>query len=90
MSIVTSFDSSAIRKDFPIFSRTNRGKPLVYLDNAATAHKPKAVIDAMANFYQSQNSNVHRGVYELAEDAENSYREARNTITSGLEFLPMR
>ena len=88
MSIVTSFDSSAIRKDFPIFSRTNRGKPLVYLDNAATAHKPKAVIDAMANFYQSQNSNVHRGVYELAEDAENSYREARNTIAQWFGVSP--
>ena len=64
------FDPVTIRKDFPILSRKNRGKPLVYLDNAATTQKPQSVIDAISSYYSQNNSNVHRGVYELAEDAE--------------------
>jgi len=77
MIISNSFDPYEIRKDFPILSRTNRGKPLVYLDNAATSQKPKSVINAISHYYESSNSNVHRGVYELAEDAENLYRNSR-------------
>lgn len=80
MHTASLFDPIQVRKDFPLLSRTNRGKPLVYLDNAATSQKPRVVIESLANFYQIQNSNVHRGVYELAEDAENSYREAREII----------
>ena len=84
MSVVKPFDPSDIRQDFPILGRTNRGKPLVYLDNAATTQKPQCVIDALASYYSQNNSNVHRGVYELAEDAENLYRSSRQTIADWL------
>lgn len=77
-----------IREDFPILGRSNRGKPLVYLDNAATSQKPQAVIDAISNYYKHDNSNVHRGVYELAEDAENLYGSARKRIASWLHISP--
>ena len=82
------FDPVTIRKDFPILSRKNRGKPLVYLDNAATTQKPQSVIDAISSYYSQNNSNVHRGVYELAEDAENLYRSARKTIADWLHVNP--
>ena len=82
------FDPITIRKDFPILSRKNRGKPLVYLDNAATTQKPQSVIDAISSYYSQNNSNVHRGVYELAEDAENLYRSARKTIADWLHVSP--
>jgi cysteine desulfurase / selenocysteine lyase len=88
MSPSKVFDHSKIRKDFPILARTNRGKPLVYLDNAATTQKPQCVIDSLTHYYSNNNSNVHRGVYELAEDAENLYRSARNTIASWLNVSP--
>src|SRR6056300_195847 len=78
------FDPVSIRKDFPILSRKNRGKPLVYLENAATTQKPQTVIDALSSYYSQNNSNVHRGVYELAEDAENLYRSSRQTIADWL------
>ena len=80
MSNNQAFDPYKIRQDFPVLSRTNRGKPLIYLDNAATSQKPQSVIDAVSNYYRTSNSNVHRGVYELAEDAENLYRESRKKI----------
>ena len=73
-----------IRNDFPILSQLNRGKPLAYLDNAASSQKPKCVIDALSKYYKKQNSNVHRGVYALAEEAENEYRMARQTIANWL------
>jgi cysteine desulfurase/selenocysteine lyase len=82
------FDPITIRKDFPILSRKNRGKPLVYLDNAATTQKPQSVIDAISSYYSQNNSNVHRGVYELAEDAENLYRSARKTIADWFHVNP--
>jgi len=88
MSDKNFFDPISIRKDFPILSRTNRGKPLVYLDNAATTQKPQSVIDAISSYYSQNNSNVHRGVYELAEDAENLYRSARKTIADWLHVNP--
>ena len=80
MSHTGSFDPGKVRNDFPILSRLNRGKPLVYLDNAATTQKPQPVIDCLSQYYAEFNSNVHRGVYELAEDAENLYRESRVRI----------
>ena len=58
--------SRAIRADFPILQRTVRGKPLVYLDNAATTQKPQAVLDALMSYYTDINANVHRGVHELS------------------------
>ena len=73
-----------IRKDFPILSKMNRGKPLAYLDNAASSQKPTPVIEKISKFYLDQNSNVHRGVYALAEEAETEYHQARETIATWL------
>jgi cysteine desulfurase/selenocysteine lyase len=75
-----TFSVESIRKDFPILSKFNRGKPLAYLDNAASSQKPSCVIDSLAKYYQEHNSNVHRGVYALAEEAEIEYQQARQTI----------
>ena len=61
MSTPASFDTAAIRKEFPILEREIRGKPLVYLDTAASAQKPRAVLEALQNFYQSAYANIHRG-----------------------------
>jgi cysteine desulfurase/selenocysteine lyase len=68
------------RKDFPILSRTFNGRVLAYLDNAATTQKPIQVIEAVRNFYAHSNSNVHRGVYGLAEEATELYEGARETV----------
>jgi cysteine desulfurase/selenocysteine lyase len=62
-------DPYALRADFPILSQTVHGRPLVYLDSAATSQKPTAVLDALATYYRNDNANVHRGIYELAERA---------------------
>jgi cysteine desulfurase/selenocysteine lyase len=70
-------DVDAVRKDFPILSEMIRGKPLVYLDNAATTQKPRQVIDVLSRFYASENSNIHRGVYYLSERATAEYEKAR-------------
>jgi len=73
-------DIDKIRKDFPILSRRVRGKPLVYLDNAATSQKPRAVIEALSNFYENTNANVHRGIHTLSEEATALYEEARKKV----------
>ncbi len=73
-------DVEAIRKDFPVLQRQVHGRPLVYLDSAATSQKPQAVIDAMARFYEESNSNVHRGVHALAEEATEAYESARGKV----------
>jgi len=75
------YDVERIRKDFPILHRTVRGgKPLVYLDNAATTQKPQAMIDRIVRYYSEENSNVHRGVHYLSEVATAAYEEARGTV----------
>ena len=79
-----TFNVGRIRKDFPILSKTNRGKPLAYLDNAASSQKPNCVINCLAKYYTEKNSNVHRGVYALAEEAEIEYQQARQTIADWL------
>ena len=66
-----------IREDFPILSRTVYGKPLVYLDNAATSQKPRSVIQALTEYYENYNSNVHRGVHSLSMEATDRFEEAR-------------
>ena len=71
------FDVERIRKEFPALEQTVHGKPLVYLDNAATSQKPLAVIEAEENFYRRDCSNIHRGVHELSERATKSYEDAR-------------
>jgi cysteine desulfurase/selenocysteine lyase len=73
-----SLDAEAIRKDFPIFETLARGKPLIYLDSASTAQKPRRVIDRMVHFYENENANVHRSIYELAEKATAAYEGARD------------
>ena len=75
-----SFDVETIRRDFPILQERVRGKRLVYLDNGATSQKPQAVIDAISRYYQSENSNIHRGVHYLSEVATASYEAAREKI----------
>ena len=70
-------DVAKVRSDFPILKRTVHGKRLVYLDNSNTTQKPKAVIDALVEFYSKHNSNVHRAVYALAEEATEAYEGAR-------------
>ena len=66
-----------IKKDFPILNQTINGKPLVYLDNAATTQKPKQVIDRVSHYYQTQNANIHRGIYRLAAEATQAYEDCR-------------
>ncbi len=73
-------DIDRIRRDFPILQKTVNDKPLVYLDNAATAQKPQAVIDAISNYYSGCNANVHRGVHRLSVDATDAYEGARSKI----------
>ena len=75
-----SLDVARIREDFPILSRTVYGKPLVYLDNAATSQKPRSVIQALTDYYEGYNSNVHRGVHALSMEATDRYEEARQKV----------
>ena len=73
-------DVRAVREDFPILHQEVHGKPLVYLDNAATTQKPRAVIDRITQFYTHENANVHRGVHLLSERATDAYEQARETV----------
>ena len=77
-------DVEQIRQDFPILQRTVRGKPLVYLDNAATTQKPGRVLDALANYYTRSNANIHRGVYTLSEEATKAYDASRLKVQAFL------
>ena len=69
-----------IRNEFPILAQTVYGKPLIYLDNAATTQKPQCVIDAISNAYCTINANVHRGVHHLSQVATEKFEEARRTV----------
>ncbi len=75
-----SLDVQRIKKDFPILETLANGKRLVYLDSAATSQKPRAVIDRMVRFYEEENANVHRGIYELGEKATVAYEGARDSV----------
>jgi cysteine desulfurase/selenocysteine lyase len=77
LSKETDFDIKKIREDFPILKTVIRGKPLCYLDNAATTQKPQQVIDVLSDYYTSMNSNIHRGVHTLSERATAAFEEAR-------------
>ncbi|MSP38907.1 MAG: cysteine desulfurase [Deltaproteobacteria bacterium] len=77
---VNDFDVARIRADFPILSQKVHGKPLVYFDNGATSQKPQAVIDALARYYSAENSNIHRGVHSLSEQATAAYEGARGKV----------
>jgi len=74
------YDVKKIRKDFPVLHQTVHGKPLVYLDNAATTQKPLAVIEAIESYYRHDNSNIHRGVHTLSERATEAYEKVRTTV----------
>jgi cysteine desulfurase/selenocysteine lyase len=81
-------DTQTIRRDFPILGRTMQGKPLIYLDSAASSQKPRAVLDAITRYYEQHNANVHRGVYELAEEATEAYESARATLAGFIGATP--
>jgi cysteine desulfurase/selenocysteine lyase len=72
-----ALDPYAVRRDFPILRQKVHGRPLVYLDNAATTQKPQAVLDALRRYYEQDNANIHRGVHTLSERATHDYEEAR-------------
>ncbi len=74
------FDVHAVRKDFPILQQRVNGKPLVWLDNAATTQKPRMVIDRISRFYEEENSNVHRAAHEMAARATDAYEHAREKV----------
>ena len=74
------FNVSGIRNDFPILQREVHGKPLVYLDNAATSQTPKAVIDCIVDYYENYNANIHRGVHTLSQEATDAFEGARKKI----------
>ncbi|HEY5760869.1 MAG TPA: cysteine desulfurase [Steroidobacter sp.] len=76
----TALDVAAIRRDFPILHQTVNGKPLVYLDNAASSQRPKSVIEAISRYYEHDHANVHRGVHTLSQRATDAYEGARETI----------
>ncbi len=79
-SVPGGFDVQAVRRDFPILQERVNGKPLVWLDNAATTQKPRAVIDRLSYFYEHENSNIHRAAHELAARATDAYEGARNSV----------
>ncbi len=86
-NILRKFDIDEIRKDFPILSRFVNGKPLVYLDNAATTQKPKSVIDSISNYYNFENANIHRGLHFLSELATELYENSRLKIKEFINAL---
>ena len=78
----TAFDVGSARQDFPALHQSVGDKPLVYLDNAATSQKPRAVLDALAYYYEHDNANVHRGIHELSRRATVAYEEARARVAA--------
>ncbi len=76
----TTLDSESIRKDFPILNREVNGKPLIYLDSAATSQKPLQVIEQIKDYYERSNANIHRSVHVLGEEATARYEQARDTV----------
>ena len=83
-SATSAFDVARIREDFPVLKQMVNGKPLVYLDNAATSQKPQSVIDTLVRYYTTENANVHRGVHTLSQLATDDYEQAR---TQARQFI---
>jgi cysteine desulfurase/selenocysteine lyase len=77
---MSAFDVAALRRDFPILGRTVHGRPLTYLDNAATSQKPQVVIQALVDYYSQGNANVHRGVHLLSEEATQAFERSREVV----------
>src|SRR5215467_11096108 len=90
VSTAPSFDVEKVRRDFPVLHQSVHGKPLVYLDNAATTQKPLAVIEAIEHYYRNDNSNIHRGVHTLSERATEDYEKARVAIQKFLNAAHSR
>jgi len=84
------FDIERVRADFPILQQKVRGKPLVYLDNAATSQKPRAVIEAISRYYEGTNANIHRGVHFLSEHATEEYEAVRGIAQKFLNAAESR
>ena len=80
VSLQKGLDIDSIRKQFPILHRQVKGKPLVYLDNAATSQKPQVVINALTDYYSGYNANIHRGIHTLAEEATAAFEDTRETV----------
>jgi cysteine desulfurase/selenocysteine lyase len=85
-----AFDVAQVRRDFPILGRTVHGRPLTYLDNAATSQKPQAVIQALVDYYAQGNANVHRGVHLLSEEATQAFERAREVVARFLNVPTSR
>src|SRR5437763_13144054 len=83
----TTTDWSALRRDFPIRDQKVHGQPLIYFDNAATTQKPRAVLDALRNYYEKDNANVHRGIHELSNRATTAFEASR---TRAAKFINAR
>ena len=82
LTIPKTLDVTAIRKEFPILNREIKGRPLIYLDNAATTQKPQQVIDAIIHYYTNYNANIHRGIHTLAEEATAAFEQTRDAVKS--------
>ena len=76
---------SALRADFPILDQQVHGQPLIYFDNAATTQKPRAVVEALRNYYEHDNANVHRGIHELSNRATTAFEAARTRAAQFIE-----
>jgi cysteine desulfurase / selenocysteine lyase len=88
LTISKTLDITALRQGFPILNREVKGRPLIYLDNAATTQKPQVVIDALIHYYTNYNANIHRGIHTLAEEATAAFEETRDAVRSfiGADF----
>ena len=84
LPVVDALDGRVVRRDFPIFERVGRasGRPLIYLDSAASSQKPRVVLDAMDRYYETTHANVHRGVYAIAEEATAQFEAARSAVAT--------
>lgn len=88
MTSAPALDVEGLRRDFPVLQRTLHGKPLVYLDSAATSQKPLAVIDAMERYYHTSNANVHRGVHSLGNEATDAFEAGRVRVAEFIDADP--
>jgi len=88
--VSSPFDVEALRAEFPVLHQRVHGRPLVYLDNAATSQKPKVVLDALRHYYEADNANVHRGVHTLSERATEAYEGAREKVRAFLNAASVR
>ena len=88
--LTPSYDVERIRQDFPILSEQVYDKPLVYFDSAASAQKPRAVIDAISNVYETQYANVHRGVHYMSQKATDAMEASRESVRTFINAADIR